>query len=151
MTRASDRARLIALAGSQRPRADASLQDQVRWLEELTAVAARALDDDAAQGALTDLRAALGAVVAWGRGPRTEESLRELELTFRALVTRGSVGLCEALARDLAALGAHDARAKTAAGAFTAAAHALAHGEPLAPAHVDAMRALEGELRTQTP
>ena len=60
---------------------------------------------------LTDLKASIGAVVAWSRGPRTPESLIELELVMRALITRGLAGLYELLSRDLRALAEHGVEA----------------------------------------
>jgi hypothetical protein len=144
---------LLALTSSGRPAHDAALPEQVRWLEELTRVAASALDDAPAQAAITDLRAALGAVVQWGRGPRTPESLVELELVFRALVARGSVGLYEAIARELRALADVSAQqnaereaCRSAADAYTDAARALAEGRAVSAAHLQAMRALHARL-----
>lgn len=125
----------------------ASLTARVEWLQRLVDALAGAgeASDGRTQAVLTDLRAAIGAVVAWGRGPRTPQSLHELELVMRALIARGTAGLYELLARDLRAMAAHDVDAAaclTAADAAHAAAEAVARGESVAAAHVDALAAL---------
>jgi len=58
-----------------------------------------ALDDlPAARAAATDLRAALGAIVAWSRGPRTDASTAELATLITALSRRAQATLLSTLA-----------------------------------------------------
>lgn len=131
----------------------ASLTQRVAWLQKL--VDTLAVDADARlTSVLTDFRAAIGAVVAWGRGPRTPESLVELELVMRALVARGSAGLYALLARELRAMAAHDvdgAVCLLAADAAQAAADAVASGRPVEARHVEAMAALRERIGTNVP
>lgn len=134
----------------------ADLAARVRWLERvIEAVAAngRSQADERVDAVLTDLRAAIGAVVAWGRGPRTPESLVDLEVTMRALITRGTAGLYALVARDLEALAAHGVEADactTAANAMRAAAEATARGTPLPHEHLEALAAVRSRLPLPT-
>lgn len=133
------------------PTLESDLQARVSWLERvIDAVEAERAGAGRIDAVLTDLRAAIGAVVAWGRGPRSPESLVELELVMRALITRGLAGLYELVARDLRALAAHGIEADAclvASRAMHAAAEAVARGEPMPREHLDAL----AEVRARLP
>jgi hypothetical protein len=84
----------------------------------------------AATAAATDLRAALGAMVAWSRGPRTDTSTAELLALMTALLQRAQATLLSALAdhwRVLADEGAHE-RAAALSDLFARAAAELRDG-----------------------
>lgn len=136
-----------------RPRAwghDVPLPEVVAFLEEVTRLGAACLEGDAARAALTDLRAALGAVVRWGRGPRTDEALVELTLLVRALVARGSAGLLLAVAGELRALaegGIEPDACRAAASAFDDAAAARIAGRALDDATMKRMESVRAHLR----
>ena len=101
--------RLTALAGGMDAAFAGGVQTQLQWLED-TAQALDAADlGDEGKAAALNLRAALGAVVHWARGPRDEKTLPELEGVVRTFTTRGVVALHRALAAGMRALA--DARA----------------------------------------
>ena len=94
------------------------------------AIDAAVTDLPAAAAAATDLRAALGAIVAWSRGPRTDASSAELLALMTALMRRGQATLLSALAdhwRVLADGGAHE-RAATLSDLFARAAAEIRDG-----------------------
>ena len=127
--------------GAPHDRKGATLTARVRWLERVVAAlgtGALASDKDIV-AARTDLQAAIGAVVAWGRGPRTPESVAELELVMRALLARGLSTIYDVLARDLRALAGETreisrdeaAACASAATALQAVAESVRRGEPV--------------------
>lgn len=100
------------------------------------AIDASITDLPAAAAAATDLRAALGAIVAWSRGPRTDTSTAELAALMTALLRRANATLLQALAdhwRVMADAGADagaDGRAGDLSDLFArAAADVVAGGE----------------------
>ena len=106
------------------------LQTQLQWLED----AALALDAAGLAAAATDLKAALGAIAHWARGPRDPKGLPEVEGVVRAFTTRGVVALYRALASALREMA--DVRTPQrslcldVAAAFTALASAAESGRP---------------------
>ncbi len=116
----------------------ADLAARVAWVQAL----AVAIDDadlgPAGTAAAQDVRAALGAIVAWGRGPRTPDSVVELNGLMAALLRRASSTLYRALSETWRALAAADAGAVGVADAFAAAAAAIDAGDDV-PADVVAV------------
>ena len=85
----------------------ADLPGRVAHLQQLIeVVGALEVDDDPSLGerAKRDLQAALGAVVAWGRGSRDEASLLELAGVMAALLRRANVAILEGLSGQWRAL-----------------------------------------------
>lgn len=82
----------------------ADIRARLLWLEQAAALAESAgLDEEGRQGAL-HLRAALGAIVAWSRGPRDHQSVVALDALVRTLLARGTLALLRALAGRYAQL-----------------------------------------------
>jgi hypothetical protein len=112
--------------------------------------------DPMGQAAMADFKAALGAIVQWGRGDRSKASLVELELLLRALLQRGTSGVYAALATQLEQL-ADIAPSKTAsivrraAVASRALAHATHTGQVLPSELLADMAALRTELAHAAP
>lgn len=79
--------------------ATSDLAAQLRWLEELILAAEQAteLGPEGARAAL-DLKAALGAIVLYARGSRTEADRLALEMALKTLVARALYTLYGALA-----------------------------------------------------
>lgn len=74
------------------------LAAQVDWLRAASrAVRDAELGDDGARAAL-DLDAAIGAVVAWSRGDRSDDTLVELQALMQALLTRALATIATATA-----------------------------------------------------
>lgn len=115
------------------------LRARLQWLED-AAHAAEALElgDEGKQGAL-HLRAALGAIVKWSQGPDTtsKESVAQLDVLVRALMTRGLLGLYRALADAWDTLARERAPHRAACievrDAFREAARAVETGAPVPP------------------
>lgn len=98
------------------------------------AIDAAITDLPAAASAATDLRAALGAVVAWSRGPRTDTSTAELAALMTALLRRANATLLQALADHWGVVAAAgddagvDDRATALSGLFARAARDVVAG-----------------------
>jgi hypothetical protein len=92
---------LVDVAARMESAFQAGLQGQLQWLEDAaTALDAADLGDEG-KAAATDLRAALGAVVHWSRGPQDPKTLPELEAVMRTFTTRGLATLYRVLAAHL--------------------------------------------------
>ena len=120
----------------QPPPAD-DLGARIQWIQGLVvAVENEDLGEVGAAVAL-DLKAALGAVVAWGRGPRDAESLLHLQALIAALLARATSTLYRVLATHWRSLVGDVDDAGVIAEAFESAAAAIAEGRDV-PAEVQA-------------
>jgi hypothetical protein len=155
---------LSALLADGQALGTADFSARVRFLQNVVAAAKSALDVedatllaegavlDEGQAAVRDLMAALGAIVQWSRGPRSDESLVELELLLRALLRRGLVGVYRAVAANHAAIAADPdlgdaaAESRVVAEVFAAAADEVAQGNELTPTTWERLARLRDRL-----
>ena len=113
----------------------ADLGARIAWIQALV-IAVEAEDLGAVGAAVVlDLKASLGAIVAWGRGSRDAESLLHLQALLTALLARATSTLYRALAAQWQVLADDDERAADVAQAFVAAAAAVDAGEEVG-AHI---------------
>ena len=118
------------------------LATRLQWMEDVALAAERAdLGDDGARAA-RDMKAALGAILKFARGPQTQSALGELELMVGALTARATSTLFRALARDYDALARTKGAPRRAesmqlAVAFDELAAAVEKGEPIAQRTID--------------
>lgn len=137
------------------------LRARLQWLED-AATAAAALDVDGALGdegrdGVLHLRAALGAVVSWSKGPDTssKESIAQLEVLLRTLIARGLVGLYRALASTWETLARERAPHRGACidlrDAFREAARAVETGQPPPPSLRERLERARGVLDAPGP
>ncbi|HEY1100166.1 MAG TPA: hypothetical protein VGF99_14615 [Myxococcota bacterium] len=120
-----------------RPTGD-DLGAQIAWIQQAIASVDAAVADGSLEGGeavATDLRASLGAIVAWGRGPRDGESLLQLQALISALLGRATSTLYRALATRWRAIAAaqvdDELDAAGLAAAFTRAAAAVEQGDEI--------------------
>lgn len=100
---------LVELVQRMDAAARGGVKAQAQWLEDAAvAIDAAQLGDEGARAAV-DLRAALGAIVHWARGPKNPSTLPELEAVVRTFTARGVVSLYGALSASLDELAAHRA------------------------------------------
>ena len=137
----------LLIAGAT-PSAD--LHARLQWLEDAAAAAEAAdLGDDGRVGAL-HLRAALGAIVQWTRGPQDPATLVELDAVVRLLIARGTLALYRALAAAYAALvdarAPHRAACVEAKDAYLALARAVEKGTPVGDDVVDRLTRIRATL-----
>ncbi len=125
------------------------LETRLVWIERAAdaadaahaeAIAAGA-DDDDGQSAGLHLRAALGAIIQWSRGPKDPASLPALDAVVRTLMTRGLLGVTRSLAASYDALVKarvpHRAACVEARDALAEMARSLEKGQPPPPSVAD--------------
>ncbi len=129
--------RLEGLLTQRVTRPPADLAGQVAWIEAVSEAAADPALGDAGARAAQDLKAALGAIVAYARSPQQAAQALALEATVRTLTARALATLYGALADTYAALAAtsrsHVAVLKEVASLFRAHQAAVVAGRPEAP------------------
>jgi hypothetical protein len=83
-----------------------ALADRLQWLEDAARLATEASSElgEAGDRAALDLRAALGAIITWARGPKDPATLVDLEATVRTFTRRALYTLYTALAGAYAGL-----------------------------------------------
>ncbi|MBI2372675.1 MAG: hypothetical protein HYV07_01620 [Deltaproteobacteria bacterium] len=127
---------------------------RVRWIEAVADATARAGLGQAGDRAALDLRASLGAIVAYSRSPRTDRDRIALEATVRTFTARALYGLYGALAdayRELGLSGPNAARCRELASVFLELQRALASGAPPSEQLRARLRRLEDETPETEP
>jgi hypothetical protein len=125
-----DAVALVDVAARMEASFAGGLQAQLQWMED----AALALDAAGVDDAATNMKAALGAVAHWARGPQDPATLPELEGVVRTLTTSAQVGMYRALADALRTMA--DARTPQRslcldlAGVFASLARSIERGDP---------------------
>ncbi|MBI4822456.1 MAG: hypothetical protein HY791_39720 [Deltaproteobacteria bacterium] len=132
--------------------AEADPVAKVTWVEAVADAVGSSGLGKAGERAATDLRASLGAIVAYSRAERNPRERVAMEATVRMFATRGLLGLYSALEdayRELGLSGPNAKRCKELAAIFGELKKSLAQAKPPSDELLQRMRSLAAEVGSE--